>query len=91
MKKLALFLLPLALFAACSLAPDRPITREELMATRIYQIYLIEESPEQVLNALNKHGEAILEAKRNIKGKDYPVHVKLLATTDGIEVLDYDR
>lgn len=91
MKKPASLLLSLVLFTACSLAPDRPITREELMATKIYSMYIIDESPEQVLNALNKHGEAILEAKRNIRGKDYPVHVKLLATTDGIEVLDYDR
>lgn len=81
----------LFLAAACSLPPVNPVTREELMATRIYNLYVIEESPEEVLNALNREGEVILEAKRNIPGKEFPVHVKLLATSDGLEVLDYDR
>jgi hypothetical protein len=76
---------------ACALPPDQPVTREELMKTRIYQKFIITESPEQVLDLLNTHGEAILVAKRNIPGKDYPVHVKLLATSEGIEVVDYDR
>lgn len=91
MKRLVALLFMAVLLSACSLQPDMPVTREELMKTRIYSMYIIEESPEQVLNALNKYGEAILEAKRNIKGKDYPVHIKLLATSEGIEVLDYDR
>lgn len=92
MKRIATLLAPLLLLlAACSLPPDKPVTRDELMKTRIYSMYIIEESPEQVLNALNVYGEAILEAKRNIRGKEYPVHVKLLATSEGIEVLDYDR
>ncbi len=76
---------------ACALPPDKPVTREELLRTRIYQKFIITESPEQVLDLLNTHGEAILVAKRNIPGKDYPVHVKILATSEGIEVVDYDR
>lgn len=88
--RILLLLLALAL-TACSLPPDRPVTRSALMATRIYNTYIIEESPEEVLNALNTSGEAILAAKRNIQGKDFPVHVKILATSDGLEVLDYDR
>ena len=91
MKRILFLLLLTLLLTACSLAPDRPVTREELMRTGIYSRFIIEESPEQVLNALNAYGEAILEAKRNVRGKDYPVHVKLLATSEGIEVLDYDR
>ena len=92
--KNALWLLIALLFlgaAACSLPPDRPVTRSALMATRIYTIYIIEESPEEVMNALNTRGEAILEAKRKVQGKEYPVHIKLLATSEGLEVLDYDR
>jgi len=77
--------------AACSLPPENPVTREQLMKTRIYNQFIIEESPEQVLNALNSYGEVVLAAKRNVPGKDYPVHVKILATTEGLEVLDYDR
>ena len=79
------------LMMACALPPDKPVTRDELMKTRIYQTFIITESPEQVLDLLNTHGEAILLAKRNVPGKDYPVHVKLLATSEGIEVMDYDR
>jgi len=89
----SLWLLPLALlaFVGCSLPPDKPVTRAELMQTRIYNEYIVEESPEQILNALNRDGEVVLESKRNIPGKNYPVHLKLLATSDGIEVVDYDR
>jgi hypothetical protein len=91
MKAISTLLLLAMLLGACSLPPARPVTRDALMRTGIYSEYLIDESPEQVLNALNKYGEAILEAKRKIRGKDYPVHIKLLATSDGIEVVDYDR
>lgn len=79
------------LLVACALPPDKPVTRDDLMKTRIYQTFIITESPEQVLDLLNTNGEAILLAKRNIPGKDYPVHLKLLATAEGIEVMDYDR
>lgn len=80
-----------ALCVACSLAPETPVTREMLMKTRIYTSYVIEESPEEVIEALNKEGEAILAVKRTIRGKDYPMHLKLLATSEGLEVLEYDR
>lgn len=92
MRKTTWLLLLACLFlAACSLPPDKPVTRAELMKTRIYNEYIVEESPEQILNALNKSGEVVLESKRNVPGKDYPVHLKLLATSDGLEVVDYDR
>lgn len=89
--KTLLCALLLTVAAACSLPPERPVTRKALMDTRIYATYIIAESPEEVLNALNAEGEAILAAKRRVSGKDYPVHVKILATADGLEVLDYDR
>ena len=84
-------LLLLILVAACALPPEKPVTREELLRTGIYQAYIIEDSPEQVLDMLNRYGEAILKGKRNVPGKDYQVDIKLLATAEGIEVLDYDR
>jgi len=90
-RSLFLVLLLSLMLSACALPPIKPVTRQDLMETRIYQTYIIDESPEQVLNLLNKYGEAILKGKRNIPGKEYPVHVKLLATADGIEVMDYDR
>lgn len=81
----------LLLLGACALPPEKPVTRDELMKTAIYQKYIIVESPEQVLKLLNTYGEAILEAKYNVPGKDYLVHIKMLATSDGIEVMDYQR
>lgn len=79
------------IMASCSLPPIQPVTRQELMQTRIYNHFIIEESPEELLYALNTRGEAIIEAKRNIPGQEFPIFLKLLATTDGIKVLDYDR
>ena len=61
------------------------------MKTRIYNKYIIDESPEELLYALNTRGEIIVEGKRNIPGKDFPVYVKLMATTDGVYVNEYDR
>jgi len=91
MKRLLFGLLLLLLISACALPPEKPVTREELLRTGIYQAYIIEDSPEQVLDMLNTYGEAILKGKRNVPGKDYQVDIKLLATAEGIEVLDYDR
>ena len=86
---IVLFLVTLCV--ACSLTPQTPVTREMLMKTRIYSAYIIDESPEEVVDALNKDGEAILAVKRSIRGKDFPMHLKLLATSEGLEVLEYDR
>lgn len=86
-----IILLLATLCVACSLTPEMPVTREMLMKTRIYTTYVIEESPEEVVDALNKEGEAILAVKRTIRGKDFPMHLKLLATSEGLEVLEYDR
>ena len=86
---IVLFLITLC--AACSLAPQAPVTRDMLMKTKIYTNYVIEESPEEVIDALNEKGEAILAVKRSIRGKDFPMHLKLLATSEGLEVLEYDR
>jgi len=91
MKRWIFGLLLLLLISACALPPEKPVTREELLRTGIYQTYIIEDSPEQVLDMLNTYGEAILKGKRNVPGKDYQVDIKLLATAEGIEVLDYDR
>lgn len=81
-----------AVLAACSIAPDNPVTREELMRTQMFKRYVIDESPEQILNVLNTQGEVILEGKRNTPGgKTAPVYIKVLATSLGLEVSDYER
>jgi uncharacterized protein YcfL len=81
----------LLLLAACSLPPEIPVTRNDLMRTPVYHKYVIQESPEEIVNALNKHGEVILESRRNVPGKNIPVHVKILATSEGLDVLEYER
>ena len=95
MKKSILSLITMILAASllisCSLPPTHPVTRMELMKTRVYNKYIIDESPEELLYALNTRGEVVVEGKRNIPGRDFPVFVKLLATSDGVHVLEYDR
>ena len=81
----------LLILTGCSIAPDPPVTRIELMRTGIYTKYVVEESPEELLYALNTRGEVVVESKRNIPNKTFNIYLKLLATGDGIEVLEYDR
>ncbi len=91
-RNLGLVCLLLALIAGCSIAPDRPVTREELMRTQMFKRYQIDESPEQILNVLNIQGEVILEGKRPVpNAKAAPVYIKVLATSEGLEVSDYER
>ena len=75
------------LLLACSLPPDKPVTREELGQSGLYRNYKIEESPEEVLNALNMEGEVVLKGEYQKR----PVYIKILATSDGLEVTAYDR
>lgn len=85
-------LLLLTVAVSCSLPPERPLTLDELMKTRVYSQYVIDESPEELLNALNADGEVIVEGERKIRGnKTLPVWVKILATSDGIDVSYYER
>lgn len=79
------------LLISCSLPPIEPVKRIELMKTRIYNRYIIDESPEELLYALNTRGEVIIEGKRNVPGMDLPVYIKLMATTEGIHINEYDR
>jgi len=88
---LVLLILATFLLISCSLPPVHPVTRIDLMRTYIYNKYIIEESPEELLYALNTRGEVIVEGKRNIPGMDFPVYIKLMATTDGIYMNEYDR
>ena len=92
-KIISLVMLSLAVFLliSCSLPPQQPVTRRDLMQTRIYNKYIIDESPEELLYALNTRGEVIVEGKRNIPGMDILIYVKLMATTDGLYINEYDR
>lgn len=90
--RICLSILLVAMLASCSIAPDNPVTRDELMRTQMFKRYVIDESPEQILNVLNTQGEVILEGKRHVPGgKTAPVYIKVLATSLGLEVSDYER
>lgn len=92
MKRFILSVLLIAsMLTSCALPPETPVTRQQLMRTGIYQKYIIEDSPEQVLDMLNTYGEAILKGKRNIPGKNFPVDLKLLAIPGEVEIIEYDR
>jgi len=75
------------LLVSCSLPPEKIVTRKVLFGTGVYQAFSIDESPEQILNALNMEGEVVLKAHEGSR----PVYVKILATADGLLVSSYDR
>ena len=84
---------PIAILAAliilfsCSLPPEQPVTRKMLKTSGVYRAYKIDESPEEVLNALNAEGEVVLKALEGNR----PVFIKILATAEGLQVTSYDR
>lgn len=82
-----MMILLISMLFACSLPPDKPVTRKELGQSGIYRTYQIEESPEEVLNALNMEGEVVLRGHY----LERPVYIKILATSDGLEVTAFDR
>ena len=85
--KSLMMVLLMSLLLACSLPPDTPVTRKELGQSGIYRTYKIEESPEEVLNALNMEGEVVLRGEY----RDRPVYIKVLATSTGLEITAFDR
>ena len=72
----------ISLLNGCSLAPERPFTKQELNKTGIYTYYTINDSPESVLQELNKSGEVVIEGKYRTR----EVYIKLLGKRTGISV-----
>lgn len=72
----------------CSLAPDKPVTRQELYRTNLFSQFTIKDSPESILATLNREGEVIVEGKSKF-GDDY--YIKLLATNQGIRIRLYAK
>ncbi len=77
----------LIFLVSCSLPPEQPVTRKMLKTSGVYRAYKIDESPEEVLNALNAEGEVVLKALEGNR----PVFIKILATAEGLQVTSYDR
>jgi hypothetical protein len=88
MKSFCIAVVMMAMFlGACSLPPERAVTKDELYKTGIYNYYTIKESPESVLAAINREGEVVLDAKF----KDRQVQIKILATNTGLKLFFFDR
>lgn len=86
LKKLSVAVCAVILFA-CSLPPDVSVTKQALDDTKLYSRFVIEESPDALIYALNKKGEAVIRAHfRNV-----PVYIKVFATSKGIMWYVYPR
>ncbi len=87
MLRFAIGLLVMFAITACSLPPERPVTKAELFKTGIYQNFRIKESPESVLAALNREGEVVLDTIY----KNQPLYVKIMATSSGLRLTYVDK
>lgn len=76
------------LVSACSITPEKPVTRQELYKTNIFSEFTIKDSPESVLATLNREGEVVLEGKTKF-GEEY--FVKILATNSGLKIRLYAK
>jgi hypothetical protein len=83
-----ILLLTLLAAAACSITPDKTVTRQELYKTSVFSEFVIKDSPESVLATLNRDGEVVLEGKSRY-GDEY--FIKILATNHGIKIRLYAK
>lgn len=75
---------------SCAIPPERRITRDEFDRLRIANFFDIENSPEEILEYLNRDGQVVFEAWS--KGKERkPYYIKIMATPEGPEVNAYPR
>jgi hypothetical protein len=81
-------LLALSLLTACSISPEKPVTRQELYRTNLFATFTIKDSPESVLAGLNREGEVVVEGKDKYGNEFY---IKLLATSTGLRVRYYPK
>jgi hypothetical protein len=84
----SLAMLAIMTMFGCSIAPERPITRQDLYRTNLFAEFTIKDSPESVLATLNREGEAVLEGKTRF-GDEY--YIKLLATSSGLKIRLYAK
>ena len=77
------------LLVACSLPPEKPVTKADLMKTNIYSTFTVKEPPESVLAALNRDGEVVVEA--TLKGGKIELYLKILATSEGIKFVVIEK
>ena len=78
----------LLLTAACSIAPEKLVSKRELYKTNVFSEFTIKDSPESVLATLNREGEVVLEGKSKY-GEEY--FIKILATNSGLKIRLYAK
>lgn len=81
-------LLVLSALLGCSIAPEKPITRQELYKTNVFSEFTIKDSPESVLATLNREGEVVLEGKSRYGDEFF---IKILATSSGLRIRLYAK
>jgi hypothetical protein len=74
--------------AGCSISPEKPVSRRELINTKVFSEFTIKDSPESVLAILNREGEVVLEGKSRY-GEEF--FIKILATNSGIKIRLYAK
>ncbi len=75
--------------AACSLPPVKRITLAEFNQLNIARLYEFDHRPEEIIDQLNKKGEAVFECRTRI-GK-IPCYIKVMALFDKLEYNAYER
>jgi hypothetical protein len=81
-------LLVLLALSACSISPEKPVTRQELYKTNVFSEFTIKDSPESVLATLNREGEVVLEGKSRYGDEFF---IKILATNAGLKIRLYAK
>lgn len=78
---------------ACSTAPLKQATMDELKGLKLNRYFTIDNSLEEILEHINRTGEVIIEAtskkKRGVKAKPY--YIKIMATSIGLETNLFPR
>lgn len=86
--KIFILVLVTVLTTACSITPDRAVTRQDLYKTNIFSEFTIKDSPQSVLATLNRDGEAVMEGKSRF-GEEF--FIKILATNSGLKIRLYAK
>jgi hypothetical protein len=73
---------------SCSLPPERPFTRQDIFKTNIYNHFSIKESPDSVVAAVNRDGEAVVEGTDKAKKAYY---IKIIATGKTLKTTYIER
>jgi len=78
----------LFMLLSCSLPPERPFTRQDIFKTNIYNHFSIKESPDSVVAAVNRDGEAVVEGTDKAKKAYY---IKIIATGKTLKTTYIER